>query len=187
MPGEMSNRTIDNVIVLSNLITAVCEANNVKVYISKSRLLEVIIHFRKDLVKLEYHQNRKIALNKHVAGLTFWIRRLKPIQKAHMIGDARDIRDINEQIAIWLMHELLVICADSSYVIKSVNEVPLSSSARSKNIEEFLARYWFLDDYFNYTSLVYNLRYRNISPHHMALLLDAIVAGFVLKHTSFAN
>lgn len=166
---------------LQNLLVSVCDINGVRIRVSNARLLEVVGHFQKDLVKLEYHQGDRKSLNKLIAGLAFWVRRLKPIIVSATKDSNAEVNDINEQAAVWMMHELLLHYCDSNNVANSVQQLPMRP--RSSHLENYLGSYWSLDKNFNYTSLIYNLRYRNISPHHMALLLDSIMSGFVLKHT----
>lgn len=59
----------------------------------------------------------------------------------------------------------------------------LSLPDKKLAFKRHLEAYWKLDNHYNYNALVYALRYRNISPHHMALYFDGLVSGFTLKHS----
>lgn len=166
---------------LHNLLFALCKSRNVQIEVSDDCLVQVASHYHKDLSKLEYHQGNEISVNKRIAGLSFWVRRLKPIRYAAKIHSDIEICDINEQVAVWLMAELLLRYADhpnATAIMRRANVNP-----RRPYLNDYLVRYWSAGDWFNYTSLIYNLRFRNISPHHMALLLDSITTGFVIKHS----
>ncbi|SMF82047.1 hypothetical protein SAMN02982917_5283 [Azospirillum oryzae] len=166
---------------LRNFLFALCKRNKVQIELSDDCLVQVASHYQKDLGKLEYHQGNEISVNKRIAGLAFWVRRLKPIRYAAKIHEDVEICDINEQVSVWLMHELLLRCADHRFAAAIMKDV--DGGPRASRLQSYLAAYWKISDSFNYTSLIYNLRFRNISPHHMALLLDSITTGFVLKHS----
>ncbi|KAA0581570.1 hypothetical protein [Azospirillum sp. Sh1] len=166
---------------LHNLLFSLCRLKSVQIELSDDCLVQVASHYQKDLSKLEYHQGNEISVNKRIAGLAFWVRRLKPIRFAAKVNSDAEICDINEQVSVWLMTDLLLRYADhpnTTAIMKRANVQP-----RRPDLQDYLAKYWQTCDWFNYTSLIYNLRFRNISPHHMALLLDSITTGFIIKHS----
>lgn len=168
---------------LTNFLYGICAARGVQIEISEPRVAEVIVHFHKDNEKLEYHQGEQISANKRIAGLVFWIRRIKPILFASKVNSDVEICDINEQVGLWAAHSLMAHYAGSEHAPE-----PLKSAAINDKAAEFRAylyHYWRISGFYNYTSLVYSLRYRNFSPHHLAIVFDAITSGFVLKHTVF--
>lgn len=168
---------------IHNAIFYACQAKGVRVSVSRSRLADVAVHQRKDILKLMDHQGESISVTKRVAGLAFWIRRIKPITYACRENDPsgmeRDIQDINEQCAIWIATSMLLKYAESK------NKYYLFSSDTKNNwhkdFKNYIGKYWSIDQFSKYHLLIYSLHYRNFSPHHIALLLDSIVIGFRLK------
>lgn len=162
---------------LYNILYAVCLKKNVQIEFSWDRLVEVVKHYNKDLAKLEYHQGDEIATNKRIAGLAFWVRRIKPISFASKVNSDLEITDINEQASIWMAHHLMLFYCEGE---QAPNHFRVVVGPRRAGFLRYLIRYWMLSGGQNYLSLVYNLRYRNISPHHLALIFDAISSGYVL-------
>lgn len=169
---------------LVNFIYTICHKKDVQIEVSEQRTTEVIQHFYRDLEKLEFqHQGSSISTNKRIAGLVFWMRRIKPIVFACKVNSEHEICDINEQVAVWASHCLLIY-----YSVGNHSPEPMKSaniSGKRSQFTDYLYHYWRINGSFNYTSLVYSLRYRNFSPHHLAILFDSITTGFVLKHTIF--
>jgi hypothetical protein len=163
---------------LYNLLYAVCCKKKIQVEISWDRAVEVVKHFNKDLAKLEYHQGDEIATNKRIAGLAFWVRRIKPIAFASKVNSEKEITDINEQASVWMAHFLLLHYCEGD---QAPSQFRMVTGPRRLGFSRYLIRYWMLANNINYLSLIYNLRYRNISPHHLALILDAVCSGFVLS------
>lgn len=166
---------------LYNLIFEVCRKRNVRIVISTSKLADAITHHCRDMEKLDEHQGPQISANKRIAGLVFWIRRIKPISFACTVTCKDEIQDINEQVSLWIAHNLLIrYCQDKNApeIIKNLN-----IANKSGEFSQYLSAHWKIHNHFNYSSLIYSLRYRNFSPHHLAIIFDSITTGFVLKNT----
>ena len=167
--------------VLHNLLCSVCTERNVQIVISPAALADVVLHHSGDMDKLGAHQGTAISVNKRIAGLIFWIRRLKPITMACLTNFDGELQDINEQAAVWIAHRLLLAYCETQYAWEKL--ISLNIKDKKKEFGLYLQAYWSIGNWFNFTSLVYNLRYRNFSPHHLAILLDTLTTGFILKHT----
>lgn len=162
-----------------DLLYTVCQEKKVQIEISERNLAEVVGHYNKDMEKLrDFHQGEGISANKRVAGLAFWIRRIKPISFACKIGQDREIPDINEKAAVWAAHKLLIFYCRREYALSMLRDIQIKD--KEKKFEAYLIRYWRISEWYNYYNLIYNLRYRNFSPHHLSLLFDAMTTGFCL-------
>ncbi len=166
---------------LHNLLFEVCEEKNVQIELSQPKLVDAIVHYGRDMEKLDDHQGSQISVNKRIAGLMFWIRRIKPISFACKVNSEEEIQDINEQVAVWLAHRLLLVYCENEHAGRIIRDCNVANKRSEFN--NYLRVHWMLDNWFNYSSLVYSLRYRNFSPHHLAILLDTLTTGFVIKNT----
>lgn len=176
---EFGKKLLKEYQAIYNIIYLSCEREGVNIEISRPRLADVTIHSQKDILKLEDHQGEKISPTKRIAGLAFWIRRIKPITRAYRKGSSKEIHDINEQCAIWIASRVLVDYAkpkNNNYIFKDIDNPNVHCMFR-----EYLRKFWGIDDFYNYHMMVYSLHYRNFSPHHLSLLFDSIITGFRLK------
>lgn len=167
-------------LLLFNLLHSVCKENKVSICISRPKIVDAVIHYMRDIEKLDEHQGASISVNKRIAGLMFWVRRIKPISYAS-VNSGDEIQDINEQASVWLAHRLLLVYCTNPHAMNLM----ASCNVKSKfaEFEKYLRAHWSISEHFNYSSLVYSLRYRNFSPHHLAIILDTLTTGFVLKNT----
>lgn len=167
-------------VAIYNLMWRVCNSRQVQIEVSNPKVADAAIHFVRDIGKLDDHQGSQISVNKRIAGLAFWIRRIKPITFACKVNDDTEIQDINEQVAIWISSLLMLHYCDSGKASKMLrgSNVP----GKTDEFRKYISAHWSVDGYFNYSTLVYAMRYRNFSPHHIAIILDGITTGFVLKH-----
>ncbi|MBF0305000.1 MAG: hypothetical protein HQL41_05055 [Alphaproteobacteria bacterium] len=167
---------------LHNLLFEVCRENHVQIEISQPKLVDAVVHYCRDMQKLDDHQGPHISANKRIAGLVFWVRRIKPISFACKVNSEEEIQDINEQAAVWLAHRLLLIYCESKRACRIIQDCNVTK--KRAEFDKYLRAHWRLDNWINYSSLVYSLRYRNFSPHHLTILFDTLTTGFVLKHTT---
>jgi hypothetical protein len=179
-PEQSVRQKIDLHRVINNLIVDILEEmglNISSVNLSQRTLKDIVTHYRNDIEKLKDHQNDSISLTKRIAGIAFWIRRLKPISSAYLGG--REIQDINEQVCIQLAIRLLIVTADDPRNSKTMKAV--QNAGKGNRLAPYLKKFFNSDNYSAYTNLIYSLRYRNWSPHHLAVLFDGTLTGFAIS------
>lgn len=167
-------------IAVNNLLVKVCSDQHITINISDKILTEVCLNYVKEIEKIQFHQGDDISSTKRIVALAFWIRRLKPIYFAHTKSKEEEVPEINEHAAIWLATTILVDNQRDEYMPVHFRE--LNVRDKWSEFRKYICSYWMMADYANFWSLAYAMRHRNISPHHLALYLDAIISGFTLKH-----
>ena len=130
--------------------------------------------------KLAHHQKSSVSVSKKIGALVFWVRRLKPIAFACKVNSEVEIRDINEQVSVWLIHELLTYFISKQRIGKPVASV--LPTVKKSDFTSYAYKYWTINSHYNYLNFVYALRYRSFSHHHISLYIEAILTGFALKH-----
>jgi hypothetical protein len=169
-------------VAIHNLLFSAATERRMDVKISRNVLKDVVVHYGRDLEKLHDHQKGEVSLTKRIAGLAFWIRRLKPISIAYPKGHRHEddeIQDANEQIALTIAMKLLLKTACHKKHLSVMKDLP--ESGRAVALSSFLTMYWSNHEGINYTNFIYSFRYRNFSPHHISLLFDSILTGFALS------
>jgi len=110
----------------------------------------------RDIVRLAIYQESGINAVKVYSYLSFWVRKLKPIQ------DARDkkgeaIHDINERLSLWLLAEFIA----DHYAVAG-------KQSAKKRFDNFIKS----GELFNYT--VHSMQRRTFGPHHYTILARSI-------------
>lgn len=163
--------------------------------ISKQIVLDVIIHWERDMDRISAAQHGEGSATKHIAHQAFWIRKLKPISRAYRTEDlnaarrakqaihfSQEIVDANERVAIALACKLLIVYVEDAIffdvtVGSNVKAAPLPSAA--ERTKQFLREYFSQRiggaDGAIIDNLLYNMRYRTFGPHHMTQILDQAV------------
>lgn len=168
-------------VIVNNLLVRLCDEQGVGIHLSKRVLSEVCLNYVKEVEKIHFHQGDDISATKRIVALAFWVRRLKPIYFAFSKKSNTEICDINEKVAIWVATSLLVDNRKNEYMPGHFRDIKLKDIWGE--FFDYVSAYWEMGNYCNYRSLVYAMRNRNISPHHLALYFDSLISGFTLKHT----
>lgn len=168
-------------LAVNNLLVKICGDQGIEINISRRILAEVSLNYVKEIEKIQFHQGDDISSTKRIVALAFWIRRLKPIYFAHTKTKGEEIPDVNEQAAIWLATTILVDNQKDEYMPRHFRELNLGD--KWEEFRKYICCYWKMAGHANFWSLTYAMRHRNISPHHLALYLDAVISGFTLRHT----
>lgn len=181
-------------------IVKVLKDLRVEANISKQILLDVIIHWGRDMKRIESAQSGDGSATKHIAHQAFWIRKLKPISNAYpqdemdsarlkrtTVRPTKEIVDINERVAIALACKALLLYVEKGIFFdvnlatdKALDPPPGADVSRMRA---------FLKAYFRekisqadgtiYDNLLYSMRYRTFGPHHMTQILDQAVFGSI--------
>jgi hypothetical protein len=158
--------------------------------ISLACCYDVIEHHMRDIERLYAVHQKLVHASKHIAYLTFWIRKLKPVDTSYPISEIEraistssaidesvEVRDVNERICLYYMHTLLKSSAADGR-IKPPGVMPK---------EDFIAN---IDLAFNnfltegnggpvldnrFGAVVYDMRYRTFGPHHVVHLVNHIL------------
>jgi hypothetical protein len=75
---------------------------------SPKRLSNAIVHFLKDMERIDLQRRGSVSVIKFLGYLGFWIRNIKPIRLAYLKGtpdfeiNTYEVTDINERMAIKL-------------------------------------------------------------------------------------
>jgi hypothetical protein len=135
---------------------------------------EVVDHWDRDVDRLEKEQKNGVDPSKYFGYFGFWIRKLKPITNAFPIERPPDheIEDVNEQVAI---------CVAIRGIMRAVYENQVSAHHQQEGQRKREAVRRFLRNYLmgptdershsNYSTLVYDMRYRTFGPHHITHML----------------
>jgi hypothetical protein len=187
MPGDTAQRR-EHIRALHDMLLDACTVKGMAIELSLPRIGEIIQHNARDLERLEAHQGEAPSATKRIAGLAFWIRRLKPIIYGCPAGDEEtEIQDINEQAAVWVMCKLMIKYCDQPDVHPLVRSLQRTGGIKNRFSKYLAAHLGAGSEWVNFSSLVYSMRYRNFSPHHLAIYMDCIYTGFALSDTTILD
>lgn len=130
---------------------------------------------------------------KYVGFIAFWVRKLKPISRAfkhadivkqqgrYKVDSAKEVRHINELVAIKLAVEVLREFLEANLV--TVPNAPGSKptmiewnpEAYEAELKSFFDQKLGPDGMSVIESLLYDMRYRTFGPHHLVHLFDQLV------------
>jgi len=145
---------------LESLIPQVLTGIDIEDYqISDEILIEVAYNAAKDIEKITLYQKNNVDEIKIAGYLGFWIRKLKPVQKAVRKADGRIEVAVNERVSIWLMAAILT---------RQSQRASRDKAQRSQIFNAFSA---LKKDNEKLKYLLHSMRYRTFGPHNYVVWL----------------
>jgi hypothetical protein len=163
--------------------------------ISPKRLRNAVVHFLKDMERIDLQRRGSVSVAKFSGYIGFWIRKIKPIRLAYPQEGTSDseietyeVADINERMAIKLA--LYIMTYFRSSAAEPVFEDPIFLACNDKREKAGMAKCEGLEclraytsqylsfrdqEYFNY--LIYSMRFSTFGPHNLVAILDNLLMG----------
>jgi hypothetical protein len=185
---------------IHSTICVLLDEMSVNAHVSYCAVEEVIIHYWRDLERLNAVHHEVIHPTKACSYLAFWVRKLKPVSDAfhervveaidgkiavpEIIGDkeilrhTHEITDINEQVSIHLAVRLLRNCVRDGRAVELDGWKP----GEIANVFDKVANNYLTSDLedgismgLRFYNIIYDMRFRTYGPHHLTQILTHIV------------
>lgn len=154
---------------LFNLLSRMCQDQGIRIAkedIIKDVLLESLLHYHKDISRINEHQNGDVSPQTRIGFLVFWLCKLKPIR----VG-SHNIADVNERASLRAAHYLLRNLPFKNNERNEISSLPGTVDHKADRLARAFNFYMRL----NANTLLYSIRHRNLTGDAITLVFGAVI------------